>query len=344
MTDAPATDGIPSATESASPAAPPRSSSASSASVTSASVAPRRVLFVHAHPDDEAIATGITLAAYASRPDTHVTLVTCTLGELGEVLVPELLQLRSDLGDQLGGYRIAELERACAALGVADHRFLGGAGRFRDSGMMGTAGNDDPRCLWQTDLTEATVELVRVVREVRPQVLVSYDANGDYGHPDHIRAHQITAAAFTAAADPGFAPEAGQPWAPSKLYETATPKSFIQRGVERFADDENSPFHGATSADDIQIGVPDEQITTRIDAPEFLEAKLAAMRAHRTQIAVDGFFFALADGAGREAFGIDHYVLSRSIRPSPSPSPTVGEDGGNGQETDLFAGLELPGL
>ncbi|MBX6390845.1 MAG: N-acetyl-1-D-myo-inositol-2-amino-2-deoxy-alpha-D-glucopyranoside deacetylase, partial [Frankia sp.] len=282
-----------------------------------AALAVRRALFVHAHPDDESIATGVTMARYAADPDTHVTLVTCTLGELGEVLVPELAGLAADRGDQLGGYRIVELERACAALGVTDHRFLGGAGRFRDSGMMGTPGNDDPRCFWQSDLTEATTELVRIVREVRPHVLVSYDANGDYGHPDHIRAHQITVAAFTAAADPDFAPDAGPPWGPLKLYETALPKSMVQRGVEYLASDENSPFHGATSADDIPMGVPDEVITTRIEAPEYLDAKLAAMRAHRTQIAVDGYFFALADGMGRAAFGVEHYVLADSRPPVP---------------------------
>ena len=298
--------------------------------------APRRVLFVHAHPDDEVIGTGITMAAYAARPDSHVTLVTCTLGELGEVLVPEFEQLRSDLGDQLGGYRIVELERACAALGVTDHRFLGGPGRFRDSGMIDTPGNEDPRCFWQADLTVATAELVRVIREVRPQVLVSYDANGAYGHPDHIRAHQVTVAAFTAAADPAFAPDAGPPWAPSKLYETAVPKSFVQRAVELFAADENSPFYGATSADDIPMGVPDALISTRVAAPEYLGAKLAAMRAHRTQIAVDGFFFALADGANQAAFGVDAYVLTRG---TAAPGP-AGDDG-LAVETDLFAGLEL---
>ena len=297
--------------------------------------AARRVLFVHAHPDDEVIATGISIAHYAAAPDTHVTLVTCTLGELGEVLVPELEHLRSDLGDQLGGYRMSELAAACAALGLTDQRYLGGPARFRDSGMMGTAGNDDPRCLWQADLTEATVELVRVVREVRPQVLVSYDANGAYGHPDHIRAHQITVAAFTAAADPAFAPEAGEPWAPSKLYETAVPKSFVQRGIERFSEVEGSPFHGATNADDFPMGVPDDQITTQVDAPEYLEAKIAAMRAHRTQIAVDGFFFALADGLGRPAFSVDHYVLTRG-----KAAPTAGPDG-RPLETDLFAGLDI---
>jgi N-acetyl-1-D-myo-inositol-2-amino-2-deoxy-alpha-D-glucopyranoside deacetylase len=292
--------------------------------------ATRRVLFVHAHPDDEVIGTGVTIASYAAAPDTHVTLVTCTLGELGEVLVPDLLRLRSDLGDQLGGYRIGELERACAALGVTDQRFLGGPARFRDSGMMGTPGNDDPRSFWQADLAEATAELVRVVREVRPQVLVSYDANGAYGHPDHIRAHEITVAAFHAAADPSFAPEAGPVWAPAKLYETAMPKSTIQAGIEYFADDENSPFRGATSADDVPMGVPDDQITTQVDAPEFLPAKLAAMRAHKTQIAVDNFFFALADGVGRAAMSSEHYVLTRG---------TAAPDPASQRETDLFAGL-----
>ncbi|ADP78785.1 1D-myo-inosityl-2-acetamido-2-deoxy-alpha-D-glucopyranoside deacetylase [Pseudofrankia inefficax] len=295
----------------------------------------RRVMFVHAHPDDEIIATGISIAHYAATPDTHVTLVTCTLGELGEVLVPELEHLRSDLGDQLGGYRMSELAAACVALGLDDQRYLGGPARFRDSGMMGTPGNDDPRCFWQADLTEATAELVRIVREVRPQVLVSYDSNGGYGHPDHIRAHQITVAAFTAAADPDFAPDAGEPWAPSKLYETALPKSFVQRAVERFSDVEGTPFHGATSADDVPMGVPDEVITTRIEAPEYLDAKLAALRAHRTQIAVDGFFFALADGVGQPAFTVDHYVLTRG-----EPVPTNGPDG-TAYETDLFAGLDL---
>jgi N-acetyl-1-D-myo-inositol-2-amino-2-deoxy-alpha-D-glucopyranoside deacetylase len=297
----------------------------------------RRVLFVHAHPDDEIIGTGISIAHYAAAPDTHVTLVTCTLGELGEVLVPELVQLRSDLGDQLGGYRMSELAAACAALGLTDQRYLGGAARFRDSGMMGTPGNDDPRCFWRADLTEATTELVRIVREVRPQVLVSYDADGGYGHPDHIRAHEVTAAAFTAAADPAFAPEAGKPWTPSKLYETAVPKSFVEQGVERFSDVEGTVFYGATSADDVNMGVPDELITTRVEAPERLEAKLAAMRAHRTQIAVDGFFFALADGVGRPAFTVDHYVLTRGVA-APTPAP---DQDGPAYESDLFAGLDV---
>src|SRR5438045_2506686 len=138
---------------------------------TSPIQAARRLVLVHAHPDDESIATGATMARYAA-DGTHVTLVTCTLGEEGEVLVPELHRLRAEEADQLGGYRIGELRSAMRVLGVTDMRFLGDAGRWRDSGMMGTPTNDNPRCFWRADLPEATAELVRVLRDVRPQVLV----------------------------------------------------------------------------------------------------------------------------------------------------------------------------
>jgi N-acetyl-1-D-myo-inositol-2-amino-2-deoxy-alpha-D-glucopyranoside deacetylase len=295
----------------------------------------RRVMFVHAHPDDEVISTGISLASYAAAPDAHVTLVTCTLGEEGEVLVPELINLRADRGDQLGGYRIGELAGACAALGITDQRFLGGPGRWRDSGMIGTPANDHSRCLWRADLDEATADLVRIVREVRPQVLVSYDANGGYGHPDHIRAHQLTRRAFTAAADPGFAPEAGPAWQVSKRYETAMARSTAVAGLERFRDaaDEGNPFKGLESVDDLVITiVEDADITAEISAPAFVDAKIAAMRSHRTQMAVDGFFFALADGFGQQALGVDHYVLAEGRR-----GPGSGPDG---REHDLFAGIE----
>lgn len=293
-------------------------------------------MVVHAHPDDEVITTGVTMASYAADPDTHVTLVTCTLGELGEVLVPELIYLRADLGDQLGGYRIGELDRACEALGVADHRFLGGPGRWRDSGMMGTAGNDDPRCLWQANLDELSAALVRIIREVRPQVLVSYDDNGGYGHPDHIRAHQVTVRAFTDAADPSFAADAGPAWRVSKRYETATARSSIQAGIEYFQRPDvaiENPFGDIESADDVPFVVDDEKITTEIESEKFYPAKVAAMRAHPTQMAVDGFFFALADGVGHLAWGKEHFVLASGER-GPGTGPY-------GRETDLFAGIDV---
>lgn len=159
----------------------------------------RRLLLVHAHPDDETIGTGSTMAYYAAE-GAHVTLVTCTLGEEGEIHVPELAGLAAAEADQLGGYRIAELAAACAELGVTDHRFLGGAGRYRDSGMMGLPTNANPRAFWQADLDEAAGYLLEVIREIRPQVVITYDDNGFYGHPDHIQAHRVTIRAVELAA------------------------------------------------------------------------------------------------------------------------------------------------
>ena len=147
----------------------------------------RSLLLVHAHPDDESIGTGATMAKYAAE-GARVTLVTCTLGELGEIIPPDLSHL---LPDELGQHRIVELDRACRALGVEDHRFLGGEGKYRDSGMMGLPDNDDPRCFWQASVEEAAADLVKVIEEVAPDVIVTYDANGFYGHPDHIQAHRV---------------------------------------------------------------------------------------------------------------------------------------------------------
>ena len=174
----------------------------------------RRLLLVHAHPDDESIGTGATMARYAAE-GARVTLVTCTLGEDGEIIPPSLAHLAADQEDRLGEYRIGELAAACAVLGVADHRFLGGPGRWRDSGMMGTPANDDPRCFWRADLDEAARALLDVITEVRPQVLVTYDANGFYGHPDHIQAHRVAWRAF----------ELAGPEGPVKFYATAAPDS-----------------------------------------------------------------------------------------------------------------------
>jgi N-acetyl-1-D-myo-inositol-2-amino-2-deoxy-alpha-D-glucopyranoside deacetylase len=297
---------------------------------STAPIEARRLVLVHAHPDDESIGTGATMARCAA-DGTHVTLVTCTLGEEGEVLVPELHRLRAEEADQLGGYRIGELRAAMDALGVADSRFLGGAGRWRDSGMMGTPANDHPRCFWRADVTEAAGELVRVLREVRPQVLVTYDENGGYGHPDHIQTHRVAMAAVDAAADPEFAPEAGDPWQVAKVYWTAVPYSALQAGIEALrAAGETEFFAGVERAEDLPMGVPDELISTEVDAREFLDAKLDAMRAHATQISVDGPFFALSNNVGQKAFGIEYYRLVRG---------TIGPVGPAGRETDLFAGL-----
>jgi len=292
----------------------------------------RRLLLVHAHPDDEVIGSGATMAKYAAE-GAHVTLVTCTLGEEGEILVPELVHLAADKEDGLGAHRIGELANAMAALGVNDHRFLGGPGRWRDSGMMGLPTNDRPDCFWQADLNEAVGELVRVMREVRPQVVITYDENGGYGHPDHIQAHRVAVAAFDAAADPGRYPEADAAWQPSKLYYTSFPKSFLRMGFDALKEmGEEAPF-GVTDPDDLPFGDPDEIVTTEIDARDHLDAKIGAMRAHATQIQVDGPFFALSNHIGQRAFGMEFFRLVRgTLAEGSGPPPAT-------REKDLFAGV-----
>jgi N-acetyl-1-D-myo-inositol-2-amino-2-deoxy-alpha-D-glucopyranoside deacetylase len=292
------------------------------------------MLLVHAHPDDETIGTGLTMARYADE-GAQVTLVTCTLGEQGEILVPELTGLAADRADQLGGYRIVELDRAMTALGITDHRFLGGAGAWRDSGMMGTSGNDDPRAFWscardRTRFDEAVRQAVAVIREVRPHVLVTYDDNGFYGHPDHIMAHRVAMAAADRAAEPDGD---GKPWRIEKIYWTALPKSALQRGIDalRAAGDKTS-FDGVDSVDELPMGSPDGDVTTAIEGKAFVEAKNRALRAHATQISVDGQFFALSNNIGLELTTVDYYTIVRG--------ELAGARDADDRETDLFAGID----
>ena len=292
----------------------------------------RRMLLVHAHPDDETINNGATMARYVAE-GAAVTLLTCTLGEEGEVLVPELAQLAADQADQLGGYRISELSAAMAALGVTDWRFLGGAGRYRDSGMMDTSANDKPRAFWRADLAEAVAHAVAVVREVRPQVLVTYDEVGGYGHPDHIQAHRVAMGAVEAAADPGYRPDLGPAWEVAKVYWNAMPRSVVQAGIDAMAAlGEASPFEGLGDLDDVPFAVADDVVTTAVDGRAHADRKDAAMRAHPTQMTVDGPFFALSNNLGQEVLGTEYYRLVRGTRGPAGP-------GEQGWEDDLFAGL-----
>ncbi|MGR6321976.1 N-acetyl-1-D-myo-inositol-2-amino-2-deoxy-alpha-D-glucopyranoside deacetylase [Micromonospora soli] len=286
----------------------------------------RRLLLVHAHPDDESIGTGSTMAHYAAT-GAHVTLVTCTLGEEGEIHVPELAQLAAAEADQLGGYRIGELAAACAALGVTDHRFLGGAGRYRDSGMMGLATNEHPRAFWQADLEEAAGHLVAIMQEVRPQVMITYDANGFYGHPDHIQAHRVAMRAVELAAAEGIAP--------AKVYWTAMPRSVLAAGLDAFTESSDNPFAGIESADELPFGTPDPEIAARIDATEQHAAKEAAMRAHATQIPATSWLYSIAGNFGAEFMGVEYFTLALGAK-GPGNGPY-------GWEDDLFAGLALDG-
>jgi N-acetyl-1-D-myo-inositol-2-amino-2-deoxy-alpha-D-glucopyranoside deacetylase len=289
--------------------------------------ADHRMVVVHAHPDDEVLTTGATMAMYAAA-GAQVTLVTCTLGEEGEILVPELAYLAAAATDSLGAYRITELEAATKALGVSDQRFLGAPGKYRDSGMIGTPQNDRADCFWQADLDTAAADLVAVLREVRPQVLISYDENGGYGHPDHIKANRVMHRGAELAAEAEFRPDLGPPWRTAKIYYCVIPWSFLQAGIDALrAAGDTEFFGGAERAEDLPFGVPDEVVTTIVNGDDFIEAKMAAMRAHATQIAVDGPFFALSDHLGQKIWGTECFRLVH------------GEPGGRLPEADLFAGL-----
>ncbi|MEU7167882.1 N-acetyl-1-D-myo-inositol-2-amino-2-deoxy-alpha-D-glucopyranoside deacetylase [Streptomyces morookaense] len=288
----------------------------------------RRLLLVHAHPDDESINNGATMAKYAAE-GAHVTLVTCTLGEEGEVIPPELAHLAADRDDTLGTHRRGELAAAMKELGVTDHRLLGGPGRYRDSGMMASVQNEHPGCFWQADVDEAAASLVEVIREVRPQVLVTYDPDGGYGHPDHIQAHRVAMRAAELAAEPVFRRDLGEPHAIAKVYWNCVPLSVVEEGFARLrALGKEVAFPGVATASDVPGVLPDAEVTTEIDAAAYAPAKAAAMRAHATQIAVDGPFFALSNDLGQPLFPREYYRLVKG-RP--------GAEGG--REHDLFAGV-----
>ncbi|MGA5806801.1 N-acetyl-1-D-myo-inositol-2-amino-2-deoxy-alpha-D-glucopyranoside deacetylase [Streptomyces cellulosae] len=277
----------------------------------------RRLMLVHAHPDDESINNGATMARYAAE-GAHVTLVTCTLGERGEVIPPELRHLS---GAALGGHRLGELRAAMAALGVTDFRLLGGAGRYSDSGMMGLPDNDDPGCFWQADVDQAAGLLADVILEVRPQVLVTYDENGGYGHPDHIQAHRVAMRAVELAA--------GRGWDVPKVYWNRVPRSVAEEAFARLERDlPDLPFDKAATVRDVPGVVDDERITTTVDGTAYAGAKAAAMRAHATQITVadDQSYFVLSNELAQPLFTTEYYELVRGERPA-------------GREDDLFAGV-----
>ena len=285
---------------------------------------PRRLLVVHAHPDDETLWTGGTIARYVAA-DVAVTLVTCTLGEQGEILPPELRGLAADRADQLGGYRVAELQAACAALGVTDQRFLGGLGRWRDSGMVVEPGarasvpsHLHPRAFAAGALGDQVDALAEVLGQVCPQVVVSYGPDGGYGHPDHVRAHQVTMAAAARI------PEV------TRVFWAVQPVSAVADGIAALHAMPGLPFrlpepHGLP-------GVDDTEVTTRLDVTAYRSAVLAAMRAHHTQVSVwtEGPHqaFALADGVARPVLDIEHLTLAHG--------PI------DGAHDDLFGGLPDP--
>lgn len=308
---------------------------------------PLRLLMVHAHPDDETTTTGATAARYATE-NIPVHLVTCTRGERGEILDRHTLarvngQDPDTRAEQLGRHRASELAVAASHLGLRSWSFLGDPGRWWDSGMAGTPTVRHPKSLSAGALSEQADKLARVISEIRPQVIITYDQRGGYGHPDHIRAHQVTMSAVEIAADPALVPGAGPAWHVAKVYACVIPYSALRHSVAMLAGavvEGPNPFTSPPGEpgdfDDYQgrlpFAVPDEIVTTRIDARGWLPAKIAAMRAHRSQMHENGWFFVLA-GAGAGAFAIEHYQLLRGQRMSCAAGVL---------EQDLFAGVRQP--
>lgn len=278
-----------------------------------------RLLLVHAHPDDETINNGATMAMYAAL-GADVTLITCTRGEEGEVLVEEHSHKAAAHDDLLGEHRVIELADAMKALGVSDHRFLGTPHKqYRDSGMMDTEPNNREDSFWKADFVEATRHLVDVIEEVKPHVLITYDEFGGYGHPDHIQAHRVAMAA---------AKESN--WEIPKIYWNVTPRSVIQEGIDKMKEI-GSDFFGADNADDLPFCKDDSFVSTLIDGNEYVEAKMAAMRAHATQISVDGPFFALSNNLGLQVWGHEYYTLVKGEKAAPFDEAE--------RERDIFSGI-----
>jgi N-acetyl-1-D-myo-inositol-2-amino-2-deoxy-alpha-D-glucopyranoside deacetylase len=298
----------------------------------------RHLLLVHAHPDDESIGQGATMAKYAAE-GAGVTLVTCTGGEMGEILVPELEHLAADRDDTLADQRRIELTEAMKALGVTDHRYLGGFGKYRDSGMKWhedghavPADDIHENAFWNADLTEAADDLVAVIREVRPQVLVTYDQFGGYGHPDHIQAHRVAMYGAALAAVPSYRRDLGDAHDVAKIYWGAMSASRMRQGLRRLREaGDTTTFEGMDPDGPLPPFISeDKDLAAVVDAGDYVEAKMAAMRAHATQISVDGPFFALSNNVGDQVWGSEFFRIAKG---------TQGATNDDGLETDLFAGL-----
>jgi len=281
----------------------------------------KRVMFVHAHPDDESINNGATMAKLVEE-GVKVTLITCTRGEEGEVLVPDLAHLASHNEDKLGAHRALELAAAMKELGVTDHRFLG---KYRDSGMLDTPPNQRADCFWRADVEKAAKELALIIDEIKPQVMVTYDEFGGYGHPDHIQTHRVAMRASELSN-----------WQIQKIYWNIMPKSVVQQGMDAMKS-LGSDFFGSDSVDELPFVKDDSFVTTLIHAPNQVEKKMAAMKAHATQITVDGPFFALSNNLGVQIFGDEYYTLVKGEVAPPFAKGLNNRD----LESDLFAGVEL---
>lgn len=283
---------------------------------------PLTLMAAFAHPDDESFGIGGTMARYGADPEVRVVLVCATRGEAGEISDPKLAS-----PERLGQVREAELRCACKKLGVAALHFLG----YRDSGMAGTPENQDPRSLAMADPHEAVGRLVALIRRERPDVVVTHDETGGYGHPDHIATHRFTRAAFAAAGDPSQYPEqieAGLlPYRPEKLYFTALPRRYFRNVIARLEEAGIEIPERFRARANGAFGLPDEACTTEVSVLDYWDTKRAALQCHSTQLKPDNFFSLLPPEIMRELQAWECFQLVES---------RVGSDDGT---HDLFAGL-----
>lgn len=278
------------------------------------------LLGAYAHPDDEQGVSGL-MAKYA-RAGVEVTMVCGTRGEVGEI-APGV----DATPETLGQVREKELRCAAEKIGIQNLYFLD----YRDSGMMGTEDNNDSHNLWQANLFEVTEKLVRIIRNHKPQVILTFDANGGYGHPDHIKIHQAALMAYFVAGEwrayPEQLKEGLQPWTPLKLYWTAFPLSRFQkymRLIEKAGVEVPTPMK-----EFIKRALPDEVITTRIQVADLVDLKLDALRCHASQISPNSFWNKIPQRIRREGLKVETLIRAES-RVTPAA----------GVETDLFAGIE----
>jgi mycothiol S-conjugate amidase len=280
---------------------------------------------VHAHPDDESSKGAATMARYVDE-GVDVLVVTCTGGERGSILNPAL-QNRPEIEARMAEIRRAEMEHAREILGVRQH-WLG----FVDSGLP----EGDPLpplpdgCFALTPIEEGVHRLVKEIRSFRPHVITTYDENGGYPHPDHIRCHEISVGAFEAAPDPDAYPDAGEPWQPLKLYYDvgfsferfdALHNALVERGIESPFEERRKRF--AERATEFRV----PKVTTRVNVANWFERRDAALLAHATQVDPNGWFFAVPLDIQREAWPTEDFELARSLVDSTIP------------EDDLFAGV-----
>lgn len=276
----------------------------------------RTLMAVFAHPDDETFGAGGTLGYYAS-VGCRVVLVTATKGEAGEVQDPTMTA-----DEPIEEIRQRELACACEVLGLEGPIYLG----YRDSGMRGSPDNEHPSSFHRADLDEAAGKVVAAIRQYRPQVLMTFEPGGGYGHPDHVKAHQVATAAFHASGDPARYPEQGlTPWQPKKLYYTALPRRLFRAMADRMRQEGTDPQQHGFDAE--KMGMPDELITTEIDIRSVLDKKVAAFHCHRSQLSPNGLISRLSKESMSEFMRTEYYWRA------------VPEVSRSNIERDLFEGL-----